>query len=381
MSAGINPDKATGITPENSRRSFIRNIAIAGASVGAGLISQSVHATSKKECSSGIATNSRRKLGELEVSPVGLGCMSMSSSSYNPPRSAKSMVPVIRGAIDRGVTFFDTAEVYGPFTNEEIVGQALQGVRDKVVLASKFGFKFENGQRAGRDARPTAIRTAVEGMLKRLQTDRIDLLYLHRVDPNVPIEDIAGTVGELIKEGKARHFGLSEVSPTTLRKAHAEYPVTAVQSEYSIMERSVENQVLNTCQDLGVGFVPWGSVVRGFLADKFNEYSRFSDDSRFASVPYYTPEAIRNNLVMLDLIRRWSNERGITPAQFSIAWLLAQHPFIVPIPGTTKLHHLDEDLGAVKVKFSRQELTAFRVEIEKLNLVGFRAKDSALTDK
>ena len=307
--------------------------------------------------------------------------MSMSSGSYNPPRSAKSMVPVIRGAIDRGVTFFDTAEVYGPFTNEEIVGQALQGVRDKVVLASKFGFKFENGQRAGRDARPAAIRTAVDGMLKRLQTDRIDLLYLHRVDPNVPIEDVAGTVGELIKEGKARHFGLSEVSPTTLRKAHAEYSVTAVQSEYSIMERSVENQVLNTCKDLGVGFVPWGSVVRGFLADKFNEYSRFSDDSRFASVPYFTPEAVRNNLVMLDLIRRWSDERGLTPAQFSIAWLLAQHPFIVPIPGTTKLHHLDEDLGALKVKFSSQELTTFRAEIEKLNLIGFRAEDSALTDK
>ena len=207
------------------------------------------------------------------------------------------------------------------------------------------------------------------------------MLYLHRVDPNVPIEDVAGTVGELIKEGKARHFGLSEVSPTTLRKAHAEYSVTAVQSEYSIMERSVENQVLNTCKDLGVGFVPWGSVVRGFLADKFNEYSRFSDDSRFASVPYFTPEAVRNNLVMLDLIRRWSDERGLTPAQFSIAWLLAQHPFIVPIPGTTKLHHLDEDLGALKVKFSSQELTTFRAEIEKLNLIGFRAEDSALTDK
>ena len=269
-------DKSTPIPHDNagtSRRSFMRNLAIAGAGIGAGLVSQSSLASGSTVCAGNVVSGQSRKLGDLTVSPIGLGCMSMSSGSYNPPRSAKEMVPVIRGAIDRGVTFFDTAEVYGPFTNELIVGEALKPVRDQVVLASKLGFKFDNGQRAGRDSRPVAIRKAVEGMLKRLQTDRIDLLYLHRVDPNVPVEDVAGTMGELIKEGKARHFGLSEVSPTTLRKAHKEYPVTAVQSEYSIMERSVENQVLDTCKALGVGFVPWGSVCRGFLADKFNSSS------------------------------------------------------------------------------------------------------------
>ncbi|MCP4234778.1 MAG: aldo/keto reductase, partial [Aestuariibacter sp.] len=211
-------------------------MAIAGSGIAASLAGTSAVAgsDSAQGCSTAVVGNNTRKLGALTVSPIGLGCMSMSSGSYNPPRSAKDMVPVIRGAVERGVTFFDTAEVYGPFTNEAIVGEALQPVRNDVVLASKFGFKFENGQRAGRDSRPEAIRTAVESMLKRLRTDRIDLLYLHRVDPNVPVEEVAGAVGELIKEGKARYFGLSEVSPTTLRKAHAEYPVTAVQSEYSI---------------------------------------------------------------------------------------------------------------------------------------------------
>ncbi|TPV58547.1 aldo/keto reductase [Aestuariibacter sp. GS-14] len=365
------------------RRQFIRNIAIAGTGIAASLASASAVAgyQSAPGCSTAVVGNNTRKLGELTVSPIGLGCMSMSSGSYNPPRSAKDMVPVIRGAVERGVTFFDTAEVYGPFTNEEIVGEALQPVRNDVVLASKFGFKFENGQRAGRDSRPDAIRTAVEGMLKRLRTDRIDLLYLHRVDPNVPVEEVAGAVGELIKEGKARYFGLSEVSPTTLRKAHAEYPVTAVQSEYSIMERSVENQVLATCEELGIGFVPWGSVCRGFLADKFDEYSRFSEPSRFVSVPYFTPEAIEKNMAILNLVREWGAERGMSPVQFAIAWLLSVKPFIVPIPGTTKLHHLEEDIGAIHTRFSDSEMTMFRKQFEQLDLMGFRAKDAALTDK
>ncbi len=369
--------------PQSGRRQFIRNMAIAGTGIAASLAGTSAVAgsDSAQGCSTAVVGNNTRKLGALTVSPIGLGCMSMSSGSYNPPRSAKDMVPVIRGAVERGVTFFDTAEVYGPFTNEAIVGEALQPVRNDVVLASKFGFKFENGQRAGRDSRPEAIRTAVESMLKRLRTDRIDLLYLHRVDPNVPVEEVAGAVGELIKEGKARYFGLSEVSPTTLRKAHAEYPVTAVQSEYSIMERSVENQVLATCEELGVGFVPWGSVCRGFLADKFNEYSRFSEPSRFASVPYFTPEAIEKNMAILNLVREWGAERGMSPAQFAIAWLLSVKPFIVPIPGTTKLHHLEEDIGAIYTRFSDSEMAMFRKQFEQLDLVGFRAKDAALTDK
>ena len=213
------------------------------------------------------ARDDRRMLGTLEVSPIGLGCMSMTSGSYNPPRPKEEMIPVIRGAVDLGVTFFDTAEVYGPFTNEEYVGEALAPVRDQVVIASKFGFSFENGRRAGRNSRPEHIRKAVEGMLRRLQTDRIDLLYLHRVDPEVPIEDVAGTVSELIEEGKALHFGLSETSPETIRRAHAVQRVTALQTEYSLIQRFPENEILDTCEELGIGFVPWGPVCRGFLGD------------------------------------------------------------------------------------------------------------------
>lgn len=380
-----NNDKATTVSNTKaamSRRHFIKASTLIGAGVATagGTVSGAVSAATTT-CTTSISPTYRRQLGELEVSPIGLGCMSMSSGSYNPPRDAQDMVPVIRDAFERGVTFFDTAEVYGPFTNELIVGEALKPIRNEVVLASKFGFKFVDGKRAGRDARPASIRKAVEGMLSRLQTDRIDLLYLHRVDPAVPVEDVAGTVGELIKEGKARHFGLSEVSPTTIRKAHAEYPVTAVQSEYSIVERAMENQVLETCRALNIGFVPWGSVCRGFLADKFNEYSRFSDDARFSSVPYFTSEAMVKNRALLNLVRRWGEERDLTPAQFSIAWLLSQGDFIVPIPGTTKSHHMKEDIGAVGVRFTPAELAAFRKEFEKIELVGVRAKDAALTDK
>ncbi|MEC7691584.1 MAG: aldo/keto reductase [Pseudomonadota bacterium] len=375
------------VKPENTgRRQFMRTASMATAGIAASLTSgiqpsQASPVNAPASCNTTVGDN-HRMLGKLKVSPIGLGCMSMSSGSYNPPRTAKEMVPVIRGAFERGVTFFDTAEVYGPFTNETIVGEALQPIRDKVVLASKMGFKFdENGQRAGRDARPESIRKAVDGMLKRLRTDYIDLLYLHRVDPNVPVEDVAGTVAELVKEGKARHFGLSEVSPATLRKAHKEFTVTAVQSEYSIMERSVENQVLATCEELGVGFVPWGSVTRGFLADKFNEYSRFSDDSRFASVPYFTPEAMVKNRELLDMIRQRAVERNMSPAQVAIAWLLSVKPFIVPIPGTTKLHHLEEDIGAIHTRFSDSEMADFRRQFSGIELVGMRPDDAALTDK
>ncbi|KAA3438699.1 aldo/keto reductase [Rufibacter hautae] len=321
-----------------------------------------------------------RKLGKLEVSAIGLGCMSMTSNSYNPPRPKNEMVKVIRGAVDRGVTFFDTAEVYGPYTSEEYVGEALKPLRNKVVIASKFGFKFENGKSVGRDSRPASIRKAVEGMLRRLQTDRIDLLYLHRVDPQVPIEDVAGTVKDLIREGKALHFGLSEASLDNIRKAHAIHPVTALQNEYSLVERVHENKTLALCEELGIGFVPWCPVVRGFMADRFNEYSRFSDESRFTAVPYFTPEAIRNNMALLNLVRDWSDRKGVTPVQLSLAWLLAQKPFIVPIPGTTKLHHLDENLGAFKVAFTPNELKEFRIAFEKINLMGVRAPETVLKD-
>lgn len=323
---------------------------------------------------------STRKLGSLEVSAIGLGCMSMNSGSYNPPRDKAEMTEVIRGAVERGITFFDTAEFYGPFTNEEYVGEALKPFRNKVVIASKFGFKFDNGKPAGKDARPESIRKAVEGMLRRLQTDRIDLLYLHRMDPAVPVEEVAGTVKELIAEGKALHFGLSEVSPQTIRKAHAIQRVAAVQSEYSLIERVPENQVLPTCEELGIGFVPWGPVCRGFLGDKFNEYSRFSENSRFAAVDYMKPEAIATNMALLHLVRAWARRKNATPAQISLAWLLAQKPWIVPIPGTTKLHHVQENLGALDIQFSPTELTEFRAAYSKIELAGVRKPESVLKD-
>lgn len=364
-----------------NRRTFMTKSAL----LGAGLTTASLawaNSGSASPSSPKPAQNTfkKRKLGSLEVSPIGLGCMSMTSGSYNPPRDKAEMVKVIRGAVDLGVTFFDTAEVYGPFTDEEYVGEALKPVRDQVVIASKFGFKFANGQRAGRDSRPENIRKAVEGMLRRLQTDRIDLLYLHRVDPNVPIEDVAGTVKELIKEGKALHFGISETSPETIRKAHAVQPVSAVQSEYSIVQRAIENQILDTCEELGIGFVPWGPVCRGFLNDKFNEYSRFSKESRYASVSYFTPEAIQNNMALLDLVRAWARRKDATPGQIALAWLLAQKPFIVPIPGTTKLHHVKENLGAIDVAFTPDELSEFRQAFEKIELIGVRPPESTLKD-
>jgi len=366
-----------------NRRDFATRsvIGLAGLTLGSNL-SAFGSTTNQNSSSTSISDNiAKRKLGPLEVSPLGLGCMSMTSGHYNPPRTNKEMIPVIRGAVDLGINFFDTAEYYGPYTNEELVGEALKPVRNKVIIASKFGFAFDNGKPVGKNSRPAHIRRAVEGMLRRLKTDRIDLLYLHRMDPNVPIEDIAGTVGELIKEGKALHFGLSETSPETTRKAHKVQPVSAVQSQYSLIERVHENATLDLCEELGIGFVPWGSVCRGFLADKFNEFSRFSEESRYAAVPYFTPEAIKNNMVLMNLVRSWAEKKNATPAQFSLAWLLAQKSFIVPIPGTTKLHNLKEDLGALNISFTKDELYEFRKEFEKIPVMGVREPDSVFKDQ
>lgn len=366
-----------------NRRDFISKSALLGAGMAAAPLAfaNENHSSSEKPIKNPAISKGKRMLGTLEVSPIGLGCMSMKSGSYNPPRDKKDMIPVIRGAVDLGVTFFDTAEVYGPFTDEELVGEALSPVRDQVVIASKFGFDFANGSRAGRNSRPEHIRKAVEGMLKRLRTDRIDLLYLHRLDPNVPVEDVAGTAKNLIQEGKALHFGLSEVSPETIRKAHAEQRVSALQSEYSLIQRALENEVIDTCGELGIGFVPWGPVCRGFLGDKFNEYSRFSDDSRFAAVPYFTPEAIKAHMEVLILVREWARKKNATPAQISLAWLLAQRPYIVPIPGTTKLHHVKENQGALSISFTDAELKDFREALEKITLVGVRNPETALIDQ
>ncbi len=366
-----------------NRRDFTARsvLGIAGLAIGSNVQAQAPAKNLQPSALTAKQDSEKRKLGSLQVSPLGLGCMSMTSGSYNPPRSKEEMIPVIRGAVDLGVTFFDTAEVYGPFTNEELVGEALKPVREEVVIASKFGFDLGNGERNGRNSKPEHIRQAVEGMLKRLQTDRIDLLYLHRLDPNVPVEEVAGTVKELIKEGKARHFGLSEVAPATIRRAHAEQPVSALQSEYSLVQRALEHEVLDTCEELGIGFVPWGPVCRGFLGDKFNEYSRFSEDSRFSSVPYFTPEAIQAHMELLVLVRQWAMRKQATPAQISLAWLLAQKPWIVPIPGTTKLHHIKENMGACAITFSDEELKEFRQAFEKIALVGVRPAESALVDQ
>ncbi|NEP18890.1 MAG: aldo/keto reductase [Leptolyngbya sp. SIO4C1] len=323
----------------------------------------------------------RRRLGSLEVSPLGLGCMSMVAGFYNPAPPKQEMIALIRQAVEQGVTFFDTAEVYGPFTSEEIVGEALAPFKGEVVIATKIGFDFQGNRVTGRNSRPENIRRAVEGSLRRLRVETIDLLYQHRADPNVPVEDVAGTVKELIQQGKVKHFGLSEMAPQTIRRAHVVQPVAAVQSEYSLMERVVENGVLSTCEELGIAFVPWGPTARAFLTDRFNEYSRFAQEDRRASVPIFTPEALTANMPLLRLVRDWALRKGVTPAQFSLAWLLAQKPFIVPIPGTTNPHHLIENIGAAGVNFTAAELREIRAAVSQIEVQGVRAPESANEDQ
>ena len=324
----------------------------------------------------------RRRLGSLEVSALGLGCMSMVPGFYNnPPPPRRETVALIRSAVDRGVTFFDTAEVYGPFLSEEYVGEALAPVRQQVVIASKFGFAFEGNRTVGRNSRPEHIRSAVEGSLRRLRTDHIDLYYLHRVDPNVPVEDVAGTVKDLIAQGKVRHFGLSEAAPSTIRRAHAVQPVTALQTEYSLLERVAEHGILTTCEELGIGFVPWGPTARALLTGIYDENTRFPASDRRATVPYFALEALKANMPLLAVVRDWARRKGVTPVQFSLGWLLAQKPWIVPIPGTTKPAHLEENLGAAAVRLAPDELREIRAAVARLPLQGVRSPESALTDQ
>jgi aryl-alcohol dehydrogenase-like predicted oxidoreductase len=284
----------------------------------------------------------KRKLGRsnLEVSALGLGCMGM-SFSYGPPKDKEEMISLIRAAVERGITFFDTAEVYGPYINEELVGEALEPLRGKVVIATKFGWridpKAERGL-AGLDSRPEQIKRVAEGSLKRLKTEVIDLFYQHRVDPNVPIEDVAGAVRELIQEGKVKHFGLSEAGVQTIRRAHAAQPVTALQSEYSLWWRRPEEELVPTCEELGIGFVPYSPLGKGFLTGKINENTSFDPCDFRNIVPRFTPEARKANLALVDLLGKMAERKNATPAQIALAWLLAQKPWIVPIPGTTKLH-------------------------------------------
>jgi aryl-alcohol dehydrogenase-like predicted oxidoreductase len=319
----------------------------------------------------------RRRLGGLEVSALGLGCMG-GAAFYFPLPSRQRMISVIRDAVEQGVTFFDTAEIYGPFTSEEIVGEALAPFRGRVQIATKFGFRYEGTRPTARDSRPETIRQAVEGSLRRLRVETIDLLYQHRVDPEVPIEDVAGAVKDLIQTGKVRHLGLSEPGPGTLRRAHAVHPVAAVQNEYSLMERSPEAEILSICEELGIGFVPWAPVARGFLTGRFGQGTRFGADDNRATIPRYAPEAMKSNVALIDLLRRWAERKGVTPAQFSLAWLLAQKPWIVPIPGTTDPHHLRENLGALSVELTAAELGEIRAEISSIQIVGERVGPSAL---
>jgi aryl-alcohol dehydrogenase-like predicted oxidoreductase len=315
----------------------------------------------------------KRKLGNsgLEVSALGLGCMSM-SFGYGPPGDKQQMIDVIRTAVARGITFFDTAEIYGPFTNEYLVGEALAPFRSKVSIATKFGFKIADGKQAGLDSRPEHIRQVAEASLKRLNVDVIDLFYQHRVDPDVPIEDVAGTVKDLIREGKVRHFGLSEAGVQTIRRAHAVQPVAALQSEYSLWWREPEAEILPALEELGIGFVPFSPLGKGFLTGKIDENTTFDSTDFRNSVPRFAPAARRANKALVDVLAVIAARKQATPAQLALAWLLAQKHWIVPIPGTTKLHRLQENVGAAALELTSDDLREIDSAASKINVQGAR---------
>jgi aryl-alcohol dehydrogenase-like predicted oxidoreductase len=323
-----------------------------------------------------------RQLGSsgLTVSALGLGCMGM-SANYGPPADKQEMIALIRAAVERGVTFFDTAEVYGPFVNEELVGEALAPFKGQVSIATKFGFDLDTEtalRRGGLDSRPEHIKAVAEASLRRLKIDAIDLFYQHRVDPAVPIEDVAGAVKDLIAQGKVRHFGLSEPAAATVRRAHAVQPVTAVQSEYSLFFRGPEAEMLPTLEELGIGFVPFSPLGAGFLTGKMDENTRFDSSDFRSRVPRLSPEALKANMVLVDLLRDVALRRAATPAQIALAWLLAQKPWIVPIPGTTQLHRLDENLGAVEVELTGDDLRMIDSTASKVVVQGARLPEAVL---
>jgi aryl-alcohol dehydrogenase-like predicted oxidoreductase len=324
----------------------------------------------------------KRKLGrsDLEVSAVGLGCMGM-SALYGPPADKQAMVKLIRDAHDRGVTLFDTAEAYGPFANEELVGEALEPIREQVIIATKFGFDIDlktGERRGGTNSRPEHIKAVADASLKRLRTDRIDIFYQHRVDPNVPIEDVAGAVKELIGQGKVKHFGLSEAGVQTVRRAHAVQPVTAVQSEYSLFWRGPEAELLPVLEELGIGFVPFSPLGAGFLTGKIDASTKFDPTDFRNSVPRFSPEARRANMALVDLVKAVAARKRATPAQVALAWLLAQRPWIVPIPGTTKLPRLEENLGAIDLELTADDLAEIGAEMSKIKVQGERLPEVAL---
>jgi aryl-alcohol dehydrogenase-like predicted oxidoreductase len=367
-----------------SRRDFLANAAVIGTGLAVGQSPWAASSDQSKETNNrssnalarGTDEMKTRKLGTLEVSEMGAGCMSI-SANYGPPADRKQGIQVIRSAHEKGVTFFDTAEVYGPFTNEDLVGEALAPIRDKVVVATKFGFDLEAG---GLNSKPERIKKVVEASLKRLRTDRIDLYYQHRVDPNVPIEDVAGAIKDLIKEGKVLHFGLSEASAKTIRRAHAIQPVTAVQTEYSVMERDPEhNGVFKTCEELGIGFVPWGPVGMGYLPGNMNAGTKFDPKTDLRSgFDRFSPENLTANSAVVDLLKRFAEKKNATPAQIALAWLLAQKPFIVPIPGTRNIDHLNENLGGVNIALTPADLREIDTALSKISVHGGRMNEEQM---
>ena len=354
-----------------SRRDFLANMAVIGAGLAVGPLSWAA----SSDPPNAINKMKTRKLGTLEVSELGAGCMSI-SANYGPPAPRDQGIKVIRSAYEKGVTFFDTAEVYGPFTNEELVGEALAPFRDKVVVASKFGFDLEGGS-GGLNSRPEHIKKVVEASLERLKTDRIDLYYQHRVDPKVPIEDVASAIKDLIKEGKVLHFGLSEASAKTIRRAHAVQPVTAIQSEYSLMERSPErNGVLKTCEELGIGFVPWGPVGMGYLTGKMDAQTKLDPKTDLRSgFDRFSPESLAANMPVVDLLKRFAEKKNATPSQIALAWLMAQKPWIVSIPGTRNIDHLNENLGAINVELTPADLSEMQTDFSKITVRGGRMNE------
>lgn len=321
-----------------------------------------------------------RKIGDLEVSTLGLGCMGM-SAAYGPAADKQEMIKLLRSAHDRGVTLFDTAEAYGPFANESLLGEALEPIRDQVVIATKFGFDIDQRtgeRRGGTNSRPDHIRQVVDASLKRLNTDYIDLLYQHRVDPDVPIEDVAGAVKELIAAGKVKHFGLSEAGVQTIRRAHSVQPVCAVQSEYSLFWRGPEVELLPTLEELGIGFVPFSPLGAGFLTGKIDENTQFDPTDFRNLVPRFSPEARKANFALVEVLKTIAASKGASPAQVALAWLLAQKPWIVPIPGTTKLHRLEENLGAVELVLSAQDRQDIAVQASRVEVQGERLPEAAL---
>ena len=367
-----------------SRRDFVVQTALAGAGI---MVGASVLANNNTNQNSNILNQqtlekNKRKLGSLEVSALGLGCLPMVGFYGGGPRDKQEMFKLIRNAHDLGVTFYDTAEIYGPFLDEEILGEAAMSFRKEIVIATKFGFDIdpETKQNRGLNSLPQQIRKSIEGSLKRLKTDYIDLYYQHRVDPKVPIEDVAGTIKDLIKEGKVLHWGLSEPGIKTIRRAHAVHPVTAIQNEYSLWTHDPEAAVLPLCEELNIGFVPWCPLGYGFFTGTINENSRFTTGDFRTILPRITPENLKQNLKLLDYVKEWAKRKSATPSQISLAWLQAQKPWVVPIPGTTQIPHLQENLKANDVKFSSDELKQFNKGFVKIPIAGERNAQRIMDD-